>query len=326
MKTGINIWLKKFKVRKYFVSIIIPTYNAQKFLDRCLKSIKKQDFPKNKYEILIIDGDSTDNTVAVAKEWGAKILENPFRDAESGKAIGINNAKGEIIALIDADNELVEKTWLSQMVKPLQKDKKVFGVESPWLVRENDSSLNQYFALLRIADPLARKLHPRANIIDKKDYLIYEIKVGEAPVIGANGFLYRKNFINKIGFGEKFEEVNFVSKLVSRGFIRYAVPKNIGIYHHYVSSVKDYIKKRIKIGKKFMARKAKRQETWVDKTTKIDFLMSVLYNISIIGPLIESIREYSKSKNPAWFWHPIISFLTIIIYTLIFILSKLKIV
>ncbi len=313
-------------MKKYFVSIIIPTYNAQKLLEKCLRSIRKQDYPKDKYEILVIDGGSNDKTLAVAKKWGARILKNPYRDAESGKAIGINLAKGEIIALIDADNELVEKTWLSKMTKPLLEDKKVFGVESPWLVRRNDSSLNQYFSLLRIADPLARKLHPRAHIIDNKNYFIYQLKIGEAPVIGANGFLYRKSFVTKVGFGEKFEEVNFVSRLVSSGFLRYAVPKHIGIYHHYVSSIGDYIKKRIKIGKKFMARKARGQETWVDKTAKVDFLIAVLYNVLIIGPLVESIREYNKSKNPVWFWHPIISFLTVIIYTLIFILSKLKIV
>lgn len=313
-------------MKKYYVSIIIPTYNAQRFLDKCLRSIRKQDYPKNKYEILVIDGGSNDNTIMIAKKWGAKILKNPHRDAESGKAIGINSAKGEIIALIDADNELVEKTWLSQMIKPLLEDKTVFGVESPWLVRKNDSLLNQYFALLRIADPLARKLHPRAHIINNKDYFIYELKIEEAPVIGANGFLYRKNFINKIGFDEKFEEVNFVAKLISSGFLRYAIPKHIGIYHHYVSSIGDYIRKRIKIGRKFMARKAKGQETWVDKTTKGDFLMAVLYNVSIVGPLLEAIKEYRKSQNLAWFWHPIISFLTIIVYILIFILNKLKMV
>ncbi|MBI2031228.1 MAG: glycosyltransferase [Candidatus Levybacteria bacterium] len=312
-------------MRKYFVSIIIPTYNAQKFLDRCLKSIRKQDYPKNKYEILVIDGGSTDNTIKVAKKWGTKILKNQLRDAERGKAIGIKNAKGEIIALIDADNELVEKIWLTQMLKPLKEDRRVFGVESPWLVRKNDSSLNQYFALLRIADPLARKLHPRANIIEKKDYLIYELKIGEAPVIGANGFLYRKNFIDRIGFGDRFEEVNFVSKLVSGGLVRYAVPKNIGIYHHYVSSLGGYVKKRIKIGKKFMARKNRGQETWVDKTSKIDFFLAVLYNLSIVAPLIEAIKMYNKSKNPIWFWHPIVSFLTIVVYVAIFFLYKLKI-
>src|SRR3989344_7502572 len=118
------------------VSFIIPTYNAANYLRACLTSIRKQTYPKNNYEILVIDGGSTDATVAIAREFGARILKNPSRDAESGKSIGIQKARGEIIALVDADNELVEKDWLERMVRPLTEDKAIFGVESPWYVRK----------------------------------------------------------------------------------------------------------------------------------------------------------------------------------------------
>lgn len=307
-----------------FISIIIPTFNAAQYLSFCLQSIGNQVYPKSKYEIIIVDGGSSDDTRIIVEKFNAKIYNNPKKDAESGKAIGINKAKGEIIALIDADNELIQKNWLKEMVQPLLEDKSIFGVESPWTVRNDDSSLNQYFALLRIADPLARGLHPQPKTFDKGDYKIYEVKLGQTPVIGANGFLYRKRFISKIGFGEKFEEVNFIAQLVKKGYLRYAVPKHVGIYHHYVASVYDYIKKRIKIGNKFMARKAKGQQTWVDQARKRDFFFSVLYNISIIGPLLEAIKEYRHSKNAAWFWHPIISLLTIIVYVLIFVNFTVK--
>jgi len=302
-----------------FISFVVPTYNAEKHLDNCLRSIRKQTYPKEKYEILVVDGGSRDNTLKIANQFNVKILRNPHRDAESGKAIGISKAKGSIIALVDSDNELVEKNWLLQMIKPLQEDDEVFGVESQWLVKKNDPSLNQYLALLRVADPLARKLQPRFNMIDKKDYIIYEPKIGEVPIIGANGFLYRKNFINKIELGEKFEEVNFISKLANEGFIRYAIPKNVGIYHYHVSSIGDYVRKRIKTGVKFMLRKSKGQRTWVDQVGKKDIFFSVIYNISIIGPLFEAITEYRRSKNSSWFWHPLISFLTIVVYALVLI-------
>lgn len=102
-----------------FVSFVIPTYNAQKYLGKCLASIKKQNYPENKIEIFIIDGGSTDETLSIARKYKVKILKNPYRDAESGKSIGIQASKGEIIALVDADNELVENYWLQSMVKPL---------------------------------------------------------------------------------------------------------------------------------------------------------------------------------------------------------------
>lgn len=306
-----------------YISIIIPTYNAERYLDRCLRKIFLQDYPKSLYEVIIVDGGSTDKTLSIAKKYKTKILKNPNRDAESGKAIGIEKSKGEIIALIDADNEIVQDNWISEMIKPLIENKEIFGVESPWLVRKKDSLLNQYFAMLRIADPLARRFHPSMQVVDKGDYVIYKMKLGSTPVVGANGFLYRKKFIKKIGFGSKFEEVNFVAKLVSRGYISYAVPKNVGIYHHYVSSVGGYVRKRVKIGKKFMSRKANGQKTWVDSSSSQNFLLAVLYNVSIIGPTIEAIREIYKTRKIAWIYHPFISFLTIVVYSYIFLQFKL---
>ncbi len=307
------------------VSFIIPTYNAANYLPACLASIKKQQYPRGRYEILVIDGGSTDATVAIAREFGTTILKNPFRDAESGKSIGIQKAKGEIIALVDADNELVEKNWLKQMVRPLTEDTTIFGVESPWYVRKRDPLINQYVTLLHIADPLARRLHPAMREEDRGGYVVYHLKLGDTPVVGANGFLWRKKFIKTINrYKPKFEEVNYISLLVQHGYLVYARVKDVGIYHHYCTSVIDFIKKRIKIGKKFLARKEKRQQTWVDQSGSTGFFWAVLYNVSFIGPLIEAIREYQTSKKIAWVLHPFLSFLTIVVYAYVFIERKIQ--
>lgn len=310
-----------------FVSIIIPTLNAQKYLENCLLSIEKQNYPRDKVEILVIDGSSTDNTLEIAKKFKVKVLKNPYKDAESGKSIGIQKAKGEIIALVDADNELVEDNWLEKMVKPLLDDAKIFGVESPWYIRKNDSLINQYVTLLKIADPLARRFHPNIKEEDRGDYFVYHLKMGQTPVIGANGFLWRKKYIKLIDkYKPKFEEVNYISSMVEHGYLIYAVPKNVGIYHHYCTSIRSYIKKRLKIGRKFMARKQKGQNTWVDQSKGLNFLFAILYNVSIILPFIESAGEYSKTRNKAWFWHPVISFVTIVVYTYTFFETKIKLI
>lgn len=310
-----------------FVSFVIPTYNAQKYLDKCLASIRKQDYPKDKMEILVIDGGSTDETLSKARNYNVKILENPFRDAESGKSIGIQASKGEIIALVDADNELVEKYWLKSMVTPLIENSSIFGVESPWYIKKGDPSINQYVTLLRIADPVARRLHPKMNVEDRKDYIIYSMQTGQTPVVGANGFLWRKKLIKLIDmYKPKFEEVNYVSLMVSKGFFSYARVKNVGIYHNYCTSIINYIKKRLKIGRKFMQRKEKKQETWVDQSKNTSFILAVLYNISIILPLIEAINEYKKTKNIAWFWHPFISLIAVLAYAYTYFEAKIKLI
>lgn len=306
------------------ISIVLPTYQAEKYIRKCLESIAKQSYPKEKLEILVIDGGSTDKTLVIAGEYKVKIINNPDRDAESGKSIGVQKAKGEIIALIDADNELVGKNWLEEMVKPLVDDKNIFGAESPWLLRKKDPLINQYVTLLKIADPLARRFHPHMKIENRGSYDVYYLQLGQTPVVGANGFLWRKKFIKTVNsYKPKFEEVNYIALMLEHGYFVYARVKNVGIYHYYCSSVWEYIKKRVKIGKKFMARKRNGEKTWVDQRTGGNFFLAVLYNLSFILPLMESFRGYRKDKNIAWFYHPFISFLTIAVYIYIFLYMSL---
>lgn len=300
------------------ISIILPTYQAEKDIQNCLDSIAMQDYPKEKIEVLVIDGGSRDRTLEIVRKFKAfktKILFNPFRDCDEGKSIGLRHAKGEVIALIDADNELSSSKWFKTMVFPLMEDKTIFGVASPWLIRKDDPTINQYETLIKIADPLARCFHPKMEIIDKGKYTVYRSKLGDTPVVGANGFLWKRNIIDSVGgYEQKFEEVNFIARVIAGGYLSYAEVKDVGIYHYYCTSIWSYIKKRVKIGRKFLGRKERKQKTWVDQAKNDSFFLAVLYNISIVGPLLEAIREYKKSKKIAWFWHPFISWLTIVVY------------
>ena len=82
------------------VSIIIPTYNSEKTLPLCLRSIKRQTY-KN-LEVIVVDNFSTDRTREIAKRYGAKVLlKGPERSAQ--KNYGSLKAKGELIYFIDAD-------------------------------------------------------------------------------------------------------------------------------------------------------------------------------------------------------------------------------
>ena len=58
------------------VSFIIPTLNAANVLEECLKPIVNQDYPKEKTEVIITDGGSSDTTLAIAKEYGCRIFNN----------------------------------------------------------------------------------------------------------------------------------------------------------------------------------------------------------------------------------------------------------
>lgn len=90
------------------VSIIIPTYNREFYIKKCLDSIKKQTYKR--IEIIIVDQHSTDKTVATARKFGAKILLRPtpkfYSPPSKSRNIGFKASKGDIILNLDSDMEL----------------------------------------------------------------------------------------------------------------------------------------------------------------------------------------------------------------------------
>ena len=81
-------------------SFIIPTKNEEKYIKNCLDSIKKQTI-KN-YEIIIIDSNSTDNTLKIAKKYGKIFIERK-KGPSAARNKGAKNAKGDILIFMDAD-------------------------------------------------------------------------------------------------------------------------------------------------------------------------------------------------------------------------------
>jgi glycosyltransferase involved in cell wall biosynthesis len=135
------------------ISVVIPTYNSEKVLPLCLRSIKGQDYPRNKVEIIVADGGSSDRTIEIAKEFRVdKILKNPLRTGEAGKAVGVKAAKNEIIALIDSDNILDRKDWFKRVIEPFQ-DGEIVGAEPLYYsYRRGDGCITRYCALIGMND------------------------------------------------------------------------------------------------------------------------------------------------------------------------------
>ena len=85
------------------VSFVIAAYNAEDNINRCLASIAKQTYPRNKIDILVIDGGSSDGTAEIAKSYGALIINNPARIAEFAKSLGIQRSRGKYVVILDTD-------------------------------------------------------------------------------------------------------------------------------------------------------------------------------------------------------------------------------
>jgi glycosyltransferase involved in cell wall biosynthesis len=109
------------------VSVIVPTKNSEKFLEKCLGSIKNQTY-KN-FEIIVVDNNSTDKTKEIARKYTDKVLNfGPERSAQ--RNFGVNQSNGEYVVIIDSDMELSEKV-VEACTEKINSDKKIKGVVIP---------------------------------------------------------------------------------------------------------------------------------------------------------------------------------------------------
>lgn len=95
------------------VSVVIPVYNEEEQLAACLDAIAAQTV--RPYEVIVVDNNSTDNTVAVASLYPfVTVLREPKQGVVHARSTGFNAAKGDIIARIDGDT-LVPRDWLANI-------------------------------------------------------------------------------------------------------------------------------------------------------------------------------------------------------------------
>ena len=100
------------------ISVIIPSYNGEKYIKECIESIQSQDFP---HEIIVIDDISTDKTAQIAEEMGCKVIINKVHKGQvAGKNTGIRESKGNYWLTIDQDDKFTPNA-LRTLYEEMQK-------------------------------------------------------------------------------------------------------------------------------------------------------------------------------------------------------------
>jgi glycosyltransferase involved in cell wall biosynthesis len=109
------------------LSIIIPAYNAENYLDECLASCFHQGMQDCDYELIIINDGSSDGTLAKAQEWAAghsniKIISQENKGLSLSRNSGIEASKGDYIMFLDSDDKLVEDSLVRILTKCRKND------------------------------------------------------------------------------------------------------------------------------------------------------------------------------------------------------------
>lgn len=138
------------------LSVIVPIFNEEKYIEHCIQSVLEQDYPKDDLEVLFVDGMSNDNTRSIVSSYSDKypfifLLDNPNRIVPYAMNIGIKAAKGDIIMRLDA-HSFYQKDYFSVLTKRLSE----LGADNVGVVCKTDV-LNKTAKTLAIREVLCNK-------------------------------------------------------------------------------------------------------------------------------------------------------------------------
>jgi len=203
------------------ISIIIPILNEEKYIKNCLDSIIKSDFDKDKMEVLLIDGGSSDKTIEIIKEYQKKypffkFLHNPKKIVPVAMNIGIKEAKGEYIIRLDAHSSY-PKDYFSKLIywhKKLNAD----NVGAIWIT----DVLNKTKTSIAIKNVLSDKLGVGGA---KFRIGIKDIEEVDTVPFGC----YKREIFNKIGLYDgrlvRNQDIELNKRLKRHGGKIYLIPE-----------------------------------------------------------------------------------------------------
>lgn len=197
----------------YLISIIVPTYNSENYIAKCLESLISQTY-KN-IEILIINDGSTDKTLEVLngyKDSRLKIIDKKNTGVSDSRNLGIEKALGEYIVFVDSDdfldldhiydlnNNISESAFVFSGIKRI-----VNNAESIRIIQSNFNTLTfeeklKFIIKREIINASFNKIYSRKILIEKKIRFNKEISIGEDLLFNFN---YLK-FVTSIKFTEKY--------------------------------------------------------------------------------------------------------------------------
>jgi peptidoglycan/xylan/chitin deacetylase (PgdA/CDA1 family) len=162
------------------ISVVIPALNEEKFIGECLRSFKLQDFSGD-YEIIVADNGSTDNTVEIARSYGAKVISCTEKMGVAyARQVGADAARGDIIAQADADT-VYPRGWLSRIADYFTSHPEAAALTGRFFYKDPPSWEKFEYFIRDNANKLSAKL------------------VGRPMLVSGATFAFRKSAFLKVG-------------------------------------------------------------------------------------------------------------------------------
>lgn len=253
-------------------SVIVPAYNAEKTVDRCLSSLLNQSIPKKSYEVILVDDGSIDGTAEIAKAFPVKYLRQSNSGPASARNNGVKAAKGEIILFTDSDC-VPRNDWIKEMVKPF-KDPEVMAVKGSY--KTEQKSLTARFAQIEFEERF--EMLKRAESIDMVD--TYSAAYRRAVFLSMGGFDPSFPVANN-------EDTDLSYKMSGAGHKMVFNPDAIVFHLNHPDSIRKYARLKLRRGywrmvvyRRYPDKMLK--DSYTPQTLKFQILFLFLLIISLI--------------------------------------------
>ncbi len=303
------------------VSFVTPMKEQDFRVIKLLESIRKQNYPQNRIEIIITDGGSNPAVLRECKKYRVKIFPNTKGFAEGagmGKDQGIWRSTGKYVVIAESDIEFMDHEWINLMIKPLEEDPSIFASVPRLYIHPDDNATNRYLSYVGV-DPFAHYRALDAQIVLNKKipkihhegYFILELDRQKPYCMGSNGFMFRRELTQKVG--DYAQDIEFIARLAKSGYRRFAYVPDAAVWHKNVKGLHDFLSKRVRWTRNYICVYVheKKEYNWINN--KSQFFQYVLQNLLIAPNIPISIKKALESKDAAWLLHaPLLFFSTLL--------------
>lgn len=261
------------------IAVIVPVRNESGFIRRTLEALVNQQYPAEQIEIIVVDGQSTDDTRVIVDQLATldkriRLIDNPGRWSSAARNLGLRSSKGDLILVVDGHCELTDPCYLEKLAAAFDRSRAdCLGRPQPQEV-SGASPLQQAIAAAR-SSPIGH--HPDSHI--------YSETAGFVPAISV-AVAYRRSVFETVGlFDESFDacedvELNY---RIDRAGLRCWFAPEIRLPYEPRSTPGGLFRQLVRYGRGRMRLLRKHPDTWSLKTT-----IPAFFVVGLIGGLVAS--------------------------------------